>query len=406
MVSSTIDHMVAVLAFLAATLLFIGLFNQTIQTAVIYQRHKALATKASDLLDTILLNPGIPGNWSISNEEPTGFGLQDPEFTQYRLSSFSLMRLDSSLGSAVYYEKSKKTYSNVTLGLGNCLMMSYESVLNYSAALRLLGLNGSYGFQLTLTPMVTVSIAELSSNPLELAVNVSGVGFSLARALVSYRLVAVLLNETQPSYFTVAGESGRVSTDDQGRVTVPFSLWIDENVTYCFIAYAQLGGVTGVGSFVREPSSSSSVIPFVTSLASREVILAHSSDVPYTATRNETLMYNVILLSVNENLEVQRTFLDGASGDVTSGSGYNASAVTVPPAWSGTIVVAYKEAVGRGGIVLVPWGVSSLGFPVVFGGDPAEQEWVATDTRQVLVDGIAYQAKLALWSLEGYQVVS
>ncbi|MEM3441769.1 MAG: hypothetical protein QXV09_05725, partial [Candidatus Bathyarchaeia archaeon] len=113
MVSSTIDHMVAVMAFLAATLLFVGLFNQTIQTGVIYQRHKALATKASDLLDTILLNPGIPANWSINDEEPTNFGLQDPEFTQYRLSSFSLMRLYSSLGRAVYYEKADMTYSNV-----------------------------------------------------------------------------------------------------------------------------------------------------------------------------------------------------------------------------------------------------------------------------------------------------
>ena len=54
MVSSTVDHMVAITVFLAATLLFIGLFNQTIQTAVIYQRHRATATKASDLLDGML----------------------------------------------------------------------------------------------------------------------------------------------------------------------------------------------------------------------------------------------------------------------------------------------------------------------------------------------------------------
>jgi len=406
MVSSTIDHMVAVIAFLAALLLFIGLFNQTIQTAVIYQRHKALATKASDLLDTILLNPGIPEDWSISDEEPTGFGLQDPEFTQYRLSPFSLMRLCSSTGEPVYYEKTKMTYRYVNVGLGNCLIMPYDGVLNYSTALRLLGLNGSYGFQLTLTPMVTVLIAEMQANPLMLAVNVSGVGFSLARALVSYRLVAVLLNETQPRYITVPGESGMVYTDDQGCVTVPFSFSVDENVTYCLIAYAQLGGVTGVGSFVSEPSSSSSIIPFVKSLASGEVILAHSFDVPYTATFQEDLMYNVALLFVNENLEVQRTFLDGASGTVTSGQAYDPGVVDMPPHFSGTIVIAYKNAIDRGGLVLVPWGLSSLGFPVVFGGDPSKQEWVATDTRQVLVNGIAYQAKLALWSLEGYRVVS
>jgi hypothetical protein len=46
---------------------------------------------------------------------------------------------------------------------------------------------------------------------------------------------------------------------------------------------------------------------------------------------------------------------------------------------------------------------------VAFGENPlgsAINEWVATDVRQVIVNGIAYQAKLGLWSLEGYPVVS
>jgi hypothetical protein len=47
-----------------------------------------------------------------------------------------------------------------------------------------------------------------------------------------------------------------------------------------------------------------------------------------------------------------------------------------------------------------------MAFPVTFGDNPDHREWVATDIRQVTVGNIAYQAKLALWSLEGYQVVS
>jgi hypothetical protein len=42
---------------------------------------------------------------------------------------------------------------------------------------------------------------------------------------------------------------------------------------------------------------------------------------------------------------------------------------------------------------------------VVFGEDPSGKEWVATDIRQVLVGNVAYQVKLALWSLEGYGVI-
>ena len=49
----------------------------------------------------------------------------------------------------------------------------------------------------------------------------------------------------------------------------------------------------------------------------------------------------------------------------------------------------------------MPWGINSLALPVTFGGNPAGQNWVTTDIRQVTVGGIAYQAKLSLWSSNG-----
>jgi len=138
MVSSTIDHMVATVVFLGAILLFIGLFNQTIQTAILYQRHRSLATKCSDLLDNMLLNPCNPLDWGKSNCTPTGFGLQDPEFMQYRLSPFSLMRLLSSSGNRVYYNRTGKWYSNVSWGIGGGYLLLQESeCINYSTASKL-----------------------------------------------------------------------------------------------------------------------------------------------------------------------------------------------------------------------------------------------------------------------------
>ncbi len=50
----------------------------------------------------------------------------------------------------------------------------------------------------------------------------------------------------------------------------------------------------------------------------------------------------------------------------------------------------------------MPWGISSMAFPMTFGDDAANKEWVATDIREITVGGIAYQVKLALWSLGGY----
>ena len=147
--NSTLDHMVAVTVFLAATLLFIGLFNQTIQTATIYQQNRATANKASDLLDNILLNPGIPTNWGQNDENITGFGIQDPEFTQYKISPFSLMRLASTTQTPVYYPKTGIEYNNITIGSKNFLLVSNNSALDYSTVSNLLGINNIYGFQLS-----------------------------------------------------------------------------------------------------------------------------------------------------------------------------------------------------------------------------------------------------------------
>ena len=158
MVSSTVDHMIAITVFLAATLLFIGLFNQTIQTAVIYQRHRATATKASDLLDSMMLSPGVPVNWGQTDVTPTGFGLQDPEFTQYKISPYSLMRLVSSTSTPIYYDITHQYYSNITMGDRSFMLVPYRLALNYSQTTSLLGIRNNYGFQLTFTPIVTVDI--------------------------------------------------------------------------------------------------------------------------------------------------------------------------------------------------------------------------------------------------------
>ena len=181
MSSTTMDHMISLVVFIAAVLIFIGLFSQTIQTALVYENHRSLSTKTSDLLDTMLLNPGIPANWGQSDckfSDICGFGLQDPEFTQYDMSPFSLMRLTSSPGNVVEYDKTSPNiyYNNNSLGFGVSLLTPNAQALNYSSAEALLGINNTYGFQLALLPPdVTVSISESqASSPLSLSISVRG----------------------------------------------------------------------------------------------------------------------------------------------------------------------------------------------------------------------------------------
>ena len=403
MVSSTIDHMVAVTVFLAATLLFIGLFNQTIQTAVIYQRHRATATKASDLLDNMLLNPGIPVNWGQDDDFPTGFGLQDPEFTQYRISSFSLMRLTSSSGTSVFYPKTGETYSNITIGDKNFLLVSNTSSLNYTTALDLLGIRNDYGFQLTFKPIVTVTITEdQAASPLRLSVNAYGTGFPLANARVSYCMLSVSLTGGHPSYSIDTGEA---TTNEDGSVTLEFAEVTKSSSSYSFIAYVHVGGLVGVGYHERVSEEEAYIIPLVDDVSEGRILIAHSFDIDYYDPPNSEVKYNATLVYLADDFTLREMPLENSYGHVNSGEGSPYEVVNVPTDNPGILIITYKKSSVEGGLVMMPWGVSSLAFPVVFGGDPASQEWVATDMRQVIVGGVAYQVTIALWSLEGYQVV-
>jgi hypothetical protein len=408
MTGATIDHIVSVIIFLAAILIFIGLFNQIIQTAILYQQHRYLATKCSDMLDGILLNPGSPTNetffWGSSNCMPTGFGLQDPEFTEYRLSAFSLMRLNSASGSPVYYPTTGKYYSNVTTGFGKFMLTPLNQDINYSLTQQLLGMNKTYGFQFSVTPIITVSIADTSqSNPLTLAINVAGMGFPLANANVSYCLITVSQSGLYPAY-TI--RYGTVPTNSKGSVSL--NLGIDgTQQSYVLIAYARLFGLTGVGYYEHVTDDSSYVIPFVSDFAQRQILIAHSRDV-LDAGDPTTIAYNVTFVLLAEDFTLRDMPMQDCTGNVDSGLGTYAT-ITVPTDTPGTLIITYSKNSNQSGIVMMPWGISAMAFPMIFGDNliaTDSKEWVATDTRQVIVGNVAYQAKLSLWSLEGYTVVS
>ena len=208
----SIDHLVSIVVLVAAVLLFIALFNQTLSVAVDYQRNTSTAGECSNLLDSMLLTPAKS---TKSSGTPVEFGLQDPSLTQYQLSTFALMRLDSSSGAPVSYQKTSLTYSNITTSPNNYLLYPYSDMINYSTALTLLGINGTYGFQLSLTPTVNVSITQTSTsnNPLSLSLSVTGTGFPLAYADVNYLLIPVSLGSTYPTFETIANQAGTVETN-------------------------------------------------------------------------------------------------------------------------------------------------------------------------------------------------
>ena len=411
MAGATIDHLVSVTVFIGAILLFISLFNQTIQTAIIYQRHRYIASKCTDLLDNMMLNPGYPMSWGTSGKDPTSFGLQDPEFTQYRLNPFSLMRLQSFTGTPFTYPRTGVTYSNLSMGFGNFLFVPYTTAINYSTAARLLGTNNTYGFQLSITPIVTVSIEEThAANPLTLAINVAGAGFPLSNAEVTYCFLKV--NEKggqkEPSYASLFGTT---YTDDGGSAVVNIQN-VDANTAYAFIVYAHTSGLVGTGYHERVSGDGDKqyVLPLIDSFEDRRVLLVHSYNVHDFGGPESAVFFNATFVLLTEDFTLREMPMEdstGKLGKVVYGNGTDKtwSNVTIPTYNPGILIVTYQSN-NEYGVVLMPWGIGAMAFPVEFGGDPVGKEWVATDIRQVLVNGIAYQANLALWSLEGYQVIS
>jgi hypothetical protein len=416
---ATIDHLISITIFLAAILLFVNLFSQTNQTAIIYEQHRAVATKCSDLLDNILLNPGSPSYWGQKSDNVTGFGVQDPEFTEYQASPFSLMRLAPSTADTIVYDKNSPDvyYSDVSMGFGQSLLMSNAAVINYSLALKLLGINNTYGFQLTLTPVVNVSIIDdYSTGHLRLNISLSGLGFPLAGASINYCLILVSLSaETGFPSYTMQGDN--IYADGQGLASVEFPATTNAQQCYAFIVYAHLGGIGAMGFHEYVSSSEQHVVPIVNDLSQHSVLIAHNYDLNSSNPLYSTLKYNAtfVLSSVFYNGGSYIPYLNNLTGNVVSGVGNPYVNISIPesgdnanvPYSPGILIITYQQAddATKGGVVVMPWGISALAFPVTFGGNPQKQEWVATDLRQVTVNHVSYQAKLALWSYQGQQVV-
>lgn len=409
MTGSTIDHLVSLMVFLGAILLFIGLFNQTIQTAILYQRHRSIATKCSDLLDNMLLNPGVPLDWGKSNCTPTGFGLQDPEFMQYRLSPFSLMRLLSSAGNRVYYNRTGKWYSNVSWGVGGGYLLLEESdCIDYLTTSKLLGINRTYGFRLEITPIVKVNIVEDQkiTDHLRLNITVTGQGAPLTEASIAYLMFWT--NSSEPKTNTTKTNAmGFAYLDFDGTSGLP-RIEVSQNQTaYTFIAKASLGGLHGIGYLSREiVAKAGNIIPFIESYENGTILLAHKwgKNDPGKECQG-ALHFNATFYVLSDNFSPIK--VENTTGLVNYGAGKPFQVVQIPSEArneTGFLVVTYWTG-NEYGMVVMPWGIGAIGVSVVFGDDPSGKEWVATDMRQVLVNNIAYQAKLALWSLEGYQVI-
>jgi hypothetical protein len=381
-----------------------GLFSQIMQNALLYQFHMHLATKCSDTLDNILLSFG---------DMPGIFGLGDYNLEPYTLDPTLVMKLLSASGPLVEYPPgSGIKYSNISFGAGDYLLVPVSKCVDYETAQELLGLKGLYGFRLTLSPIIRISFTNIQvgggGKSLSFTVVVEGSGSPVGNANVTCRLLYVS-GADEDGYPIIGLKSTSKITNLNGKAQFTFTN-VDVSKNYVVVASARVANFYGVGYIYKQAlTSAGNVIPFIENMENGMIILAHSFDVKRY---NDTgaLHYNATYFAIDNNWNLtQVPLLGNYSGVLNYGAGshgktFNRTQISEEYLGMPGILVVVCRKGNEYGVTVMPWQVQSLSFSVEFGGNPSGWEWVATDVRHVLIGGVPYTAKLALWSLVGYQV--
>jgi hypothetical protein len=397
MTGVTIDHMVSLSVLIVVFMVSMTAFGQIIGSAITYQQNHEVSMKAAELANTLLLSPGDPIYWGQSNSIPLTFGLQDSDTGGYSLDAFSLSRL-SSTQSLVYYNKTGLWYSNNSRGEG-ALLVPLNNAVNYTTMAKLLGVDGSYAFRLTVTPTLNVAISELNLNPLSLKAEVSGLAGGSKGATLDYFLYYAIPRIGQSPLIQTL--SGTRQTDPAGSATLEFSSVDGSYYAYSVVIYAHVGGLSGVGYQNHDTITNNKIVPFIEDFENRVVLLAHSWDVQNFPPPVMALYFNATFLSLTHDFrlcEIQMVDSGGfvRAGVINYGVDYEHVRLQIPARNVGILIVAYNSG-DSSGIVAMPWGISTLGFSATFGGEPFQADWVAVETRQVSINRISYQAKVAVW---------
>jgi hypothetical protein len=197
---------------------------------------------------------------------------------------------------------------------------------------------------------------------------------------------------------------GILQTNSTGSAYLDFPTIDGSQFAYSIIVYAYLSGLVGVGYYSHITMTQNKyIVPLIQNFEQGQVLLAHNWDINPPGVGDATLYYNATFLVLSETLELTQLQITNSNGTVNYGIGNPYQQVQIPAnATTGILLVAYRKG-NEYGIVMMPWGVSALGFSTVFGGDPSDTDWVATDLRQVTVSKISYQVKVGVWSTKGYQ---
>jgi len=287
-------------------------------------------------------------------------------------------------------------YNNISANYGHGIFSPVGDCLNYTAAAKMLGINGTYGFRIDIVPTLDVSVSQVATDPLKLNVEVHGLGLPLSGATLNYHLFHV--DKGEGEYPSIMTYSDVEQTNSSGSVDIVFSDVTNDEPSYSFTVYVSLGGVTGVGYYTHNTIGSESqyIIPLIQDFAEADVkiIIAHNWDGVTPA-----VTYNATFFVLTSDFQLHPIQIDNSTGLLGAENPYNTTEIRAYEV--GLLVISYLTPEDDMGNAILPWGVGTLGVSISFGGDPTGYSFVATELRQVSINDISYQVKVSTWSLSG-----
>jgi hypothetical protein len=197
--------------------------------------------------------------------------------------------------------------------------------------------------------------------------------------------------------------SGVTRTDPSGQKLIEFGA-IGENEAFSFTVYVSIGGVTGVGYYTQNSADSDLqfVVPLIQDYDTGTIILAHAWDIFGDDSLHAEVQVDATFFVLTSDFQFQEVDLGFTPSNLNYG-GYPYLTTQIPSSEVGLLLITYKKATNKVGSVILPWGIGALGVHAFFGSSYGSggYDFVATELRQVAVDGISYQVKVSTWSLRG-----
>ena len=203
---------------------------------------------------------------------------------------------------------------------------------------------------------------------------------------------------------TILTHEDVVQTDPDGSKLIHFPSVDNPDVAYYLVVYARLSGLNGVGYFSHDDLGDDPqyIIPLIQDFDNGRVIISHNWDVHYFGPPEPAVVYNATFFALSQDFRLTNVQIENSTGLLNYGSKKNAT-TQIPASETGFLFIAYQGR-GRVGSIVMPWGVGTLGVSVSFGSgssDSSDYSFVATELRQVTINGISYQVKVSTWSLRG-----